>query len=133
MNVEIPPGIFLLPNMAWHSLTGAYAWDMSDATKAWQEEDAWWDFDNFKECTMDPYECQSCIFGPNPLSFECGHFTQNVWKATTSVCIAKSENSQGTYIVARYNPPGNIIGYYAGEHGFEGPLDGNYIGEPADV
>ena len=96
---------------------------------------------------MDPYECKSCIFGPNPLSFECGHFTQNVWKviktkiipeinkfkATTSVCIAKSENSQGTYIVARYNPPGNIIGYYTGEHGFEGPLDGNYIGEPADV
>ena len=35
-------------NMAWHSMTGVYAWDMSDATKAWQEEDAWWDFDNFQ-------------------------------------------------------------------------------------
>jgi hypothetical protein len=35
-------------NMAWHSMVGVYAWDMSDATTAWQEEDAWWDFHNFK-------------------------------------------------------------------------------------
>ncbi|KAK1998701.1 PR-1-like protein [Colletotrichum falcatum] len=39
-----------------------------------------------------------------------GHYTQIVWKSTTKVGLAVATNSQGTYVVARYSPPGNFIG-----------------------
>ncbi|KZL70697.1 SCP-like extracellular protein [Colletotrichum tofieldiae] len=39
-----------------------------------------------------------------------GHYTQIVWKSTTKVGMALATNSQGTYVVARYSPPGNYIG-----------------------
>ncbi|WQF78519.1 Putative CAP domain-containing protein [Colletotrichum destructivum] len=39
-----------------------------------------------------------------------GHYTQIVWKSTTKVGMALATNSQGTYVVARYSPPGNFIG-----------------------
>ncbi|GKT43314.1 pathogenesis-related protein 1B [Colletotrichum spaethianum] len=39
-----------------------------------------------------------------------GHYTQIVWKSTTKVGMAIATNSQGTYVVARYSPPGNYIG-----------------------
>ncbi|KAK1527296.1 SCP-like extracellular protein [Colletotrichum costaricense] len=39
-----------------------------------------------------------------------GHYTQIVWKSTTKVGLAVATNSQGTYVVARYSPPGNYIG-----------------------
>ncbi|KAK2041613.1 SCP-like extracellular protein [Colletotrichum somersetense] len=39
-----------------------------------------------------------------------GHYTQIVWKSTTKVGMAVASNSQGTYVVARYSPPGNYIG-----------------------
>ncbi|KAK1976895.1 CAP domain-containing protein [Colletotrichum cereale] len=39
-----------------------------------------------------------------------GHYTQVVWKSTTKVGMALATNSQGTYVVARYSPPGNFIG-----------------------
>ncbi|GJC91634.1 SCP-like extracellular protein [Colletotrichum higginsianum] len=37
-----------------------------------------------------------------------GHYTQIVWKSTTKVGMALATNSQGTYVVARYSPPGNL-------------------------
>ncbi|EFQ31695.1 SCP-like extracellular protein [Colletotrichum graminicola] len=39
-----------------------------------------------------------------------GHYTQIVWESTTKVGLAVASNSQGTYVVARYSPPGNFIG-----------------------
>ncbi|KAK7210375.1 hypothetical protein V2G26_017553 [Clonostachys chloroleuca] len=40
-----------------------------------------------------------------------GHYTQIMWKTTTSVGIASATNGKGTYwTVARYSPPGNIVG-----------------------
>ncbi|TKW52411.1 Pathogenesis-related protein 1B [Colletotrichum tanaceti] len=39
-----------------------------------------------------------------------GHYTQIVWKGTTKVGLALATNSRGTYVVARYSPPGNFIG-----------------------
>ncbi|CAG5110327.1 Oidioi.mRNA.OKI2018_I69.chr2.g4739.t1.cds [Oikopleura dioica] len=116
-------------NMAWSSATSGFT--LSAATTLWQAEDAYWNFDDHQECTMSPLSCPSCDFGPNPNSFgDCGHFTQNVWKATTSVCVAKAVNSEGTYIVARYEPGGNIMGQFVAQVDSAGPLDGVYVGEP---
>ncbi|OLN96163.1 Pathogenesis-related protein PR-1 type [Colletotrichum chlorophyti] len=39
-----------------------------------------------------------------------GHYTQIVWKSTTKVGMAVATNSKGTFVVARYSPPGNYIG-----------------------
>jgi len=52
-----------------------------------------------------------------------GHFTQLVWKATTSVGCArvncanndKGGNAQGWYVVCEYWPPGNVMGQFAKE------------------
>lgn len=40
-----------------------------------------------------------------------GHFTQVVWRDTREVGVgmAKSPDGKLTYMVARYNPPGNIL------------------------
>lgn len=40
-----------------------------------------------------------------------GHFTQIVWKGTREVGVgmAKSPDGKLTYLVARYDPPGNIL------------------------
>ncbi|VUC25461.1 unnamed protein product [Clonostachys rosea] len=47
--------------------------------------------------------------GPNFANY--GHYTQIMWKTTTSVGIASATNGKGTYwTVARYSPPGNIVG-----------------------
>ena len=39
-----------------------------------------------------------------------GHFTQVVWKNTTSVGCALASNGDTDYLVCRYSPAGNIIG-----------------------
>jgi len=41
-----------------------------------------------------------------------GHFTQVVWKGSTELGIAKATGKKkgGTYVVAVYNPAGNLIG-----------------------
>ncbi|KAM0350541.1 hypothetical protein ACHAPU_003024 [Fusarium lateritium] len=40
-----------------------------------------------------------------------GHYTQCVWKSTTKVAMAVSKGSDGaSYVVARYQEPGNMIG-----------------------
>lgn len=48
------------------------------------------------------------ISGTNYQSF--GHYTQVVWKSTTKVGMAIASGSSGTFVVARYSPPGNYIG-----------------------
>jgi hypothetical protein len=42
-----------------------------------------------------------------------GHFTQVIWKESTELGIAKAKGKNGsTYIVANYNPGGNMMGDY---------------------
>ncbi|KAG6990049.1 Zinc finger BED domain-containing protein RICESLEEPER 2 [Fusarium oxysporum f. sp. conglutinans] len=49
------------------------------------------------------------ISGSNYMSF--GHYTQCIWKYTTKVGMGVSKDSSGTsWVVARYQKPGNIIG-----------------------
>jgi len=115
-------------NMAWSS---AGTLTLSEATTMWQSEDAYWDFTNHQNCIIEnnSVNCPSCIHGPNPGGFgDCGHFTQNVWKATTSVCVAKAVNSAGTFVVARYEPGGNFVSQMTTQIDGGGPLDGNYVG-----
>lgn len=43
----------------------------------------------------------------------CGHFTQMVWKDTKEFGAGHATSKDGTvYIVANYNPPGNIKNKY---------------------
>ncbi len=37
-----------------------------------------------------------------------GHFTQVVWKATTQVGFGVARGATWTYVVANYNPAGNM-------------------------
>jgi len=114
-------------NMAWSS---AWTLTLSEATTMWQSEDAYWNFDNHQNCDLNGI-CPSCIFGPNPTAHsDCFHFTQIVWKATTSVCVAKAVNAQGTFVVARYEPGGNFVSQITTQVDGFGPLDGNYVGTP---
>ncbi|KAF5695085.1 PR-1 class pathogen-related protein [Fusarium denticulatum] len=49
------------------------------------------------------------ISGSNYMSF--GHYTQCVWKTTTKVGMAVAKDSSGaSWVVARYQAPGNMIG-----------------------
>ncbi|KAI1842889.1 hypothetical protein JX265_012018 [Neoarthrinium moseri] len=49
------------------------------------------------------------ISSTNYMSF--GHYTQVVWGSTTHVGMGSASDSSGAvYVVARYSPPGNMIG-----------------------
>ena len=50
---------------------------------------------------------------PNQNVFDCLHFTQNIWKDTTSVCFGTAtEAGGGIRIAARYAPGGNVLGTF---------------------
>lgn len=68
-------------------------YDVTDAVKIWYSE-------------SNSYKYNSPGF-----SFETGHFTQIVWRDTTEVGVGtcKSRDGRLTYIVARYNPAGNVL------------------------
>ncbi|KAF2233525.1 PR-1-like protein [Viridothelium virens] len=41
---------------------------------------------------------------------EWGHYSQCMWHSTTYVGMGKAKGDKGTFIVARYDPKGNISG-----------------------
>lgn len=44
---------------------------------------------------------------------QTGHFTQVVWKGSKELGIAKANSASGKcYIVANYNPAGNMLGAF---------------------
>ncbi|KAK4695860.1 hypothetical protein P7C71_g1964, partial [Lecanoromycetidae sp. Uapishka_2] len=81
--------------------------NVTDAVDGWGDEREKYDFGNggFSEAT--------------------GHFTQLVWKATTSVgcgrvdCDGKGGSAQGWFVVCEYWPAGNVEGQFAQEVGRE--------------
>ncbi|KAE9547059.1 hypothetical protein FO519_009728, partial [Halicephalobus sp. NKZ332] len=42
-----------------------------------------------------------------------GHFTQLVWKNSQRIGFGISRSNSGYYVVADFDPPGNVMGYYA--------------------
>lgn len=68
-------------------------YDVTDAVRIWYSE-------------IKSYKYDSPGF-----SFDTGHFTQIVWRDTTEVGVGtcKSRDGNLTYIVARYNPAGNVL------------------------
>ena len=71
------------------------------AVDAWASEKAYYDYETNKQ--KPGYENEAV-----------GHYTQIVWKDTTKVGCAKAHSQTdfgGDWIVCRYSPPGNFIGY----------------------
>ncbi len=77
-----------------YSLSTIFFIKANDVVTAWYEEVGNYDFN------------------AGQFEFTTGHFTQVVWKSTTSFCIAYATTADGqdTYVVAQYTPPGNYIG-----------------------
>ncbi|GLJ27171.1 hypothetical protein SUGI_0532650 [Cryptomeria japonica] len=68
-------------------------WTPQQAVKAWVDEKKWYIYSN-NTCT-----------GP-----DCSHYTQIVWRTTTSVgCAVIKCNSGDTFMTCNYDPPGNYI------------------------
>ena len=61
-------------------------------------------------------EIKSYDYNNPSYSGATGHFTQVVWKSTTKVGAGIATYNEGnnvvTYIVARYEPAGNVIGAF---------------------
>jgi uncharacterized protein YkwD len=81
-------------NIFWGS-AGA-DWKAADAVNAWVGEKS--DYN---------YASNSCAAGK-----QCGHYTQVVWRATTSIGCARvvCNNNGGVFIICSYDPPGNFAG-----------------------
>ncbi|VAI71685.1 unnamed protein product [Triticum turgidum subsp. durum] len=81
-------------NIFWGS-AGA-DWKAADAVNAWVGEKQ--DYD---------YGSNTCAAGK-----VCGHYTQVVWRASTSIGCARvvCNNNLGVFITCNYEPRGNIIG-----------------------
>jgi len=84
--------------------------------------------------TVDAWggERASYDFGHGGFSETTGHFTQVVWKATTTVGCARTDcggddATPGWYVVCEYYPPGNVVGAFQlnVQAQIEGPKDGD--------
>lgn len=68
-----------------------------EVTKSWYEEVSDYDFNK------------------NEFSVKTGHFTAVVWAATRRMGVGVGRSANGNYyVVANYDPPGNVTGAFAG-------------------
>lgn len=52
-------------------------------------------------------------FGTEPRIKETGHFTQLIWRTSTTLCVGKARNDKGqVFVVCNYDPPGNYVGEF---------------------
>lgn len=59
-------------------------------------------------------EGKAHLFGREPSTLKTGHFTQIVWRESEQIGVAIARNRNGQiFVVANYDPPGNVIGTYA--------------------
>lgn len=58
-------------------------------------------------------EARNYNYDTNTLVYNSLHFTQIIWKDSKELGIAYVKNSMGqTFVVANYNPKGNILGQF---------------------
>ena len=79
----------------------------------------------YKELCNYNYKTNAAIDATKPI----GHFTQIIWKSSTELGIGRAYGAKQdcVYIVARYKPPGNIIGSESANIA-RGSMDGEYCG-----
>jgi len=90
-----------------------------EADKNWYDEEGAWDYRThaIKSWLKGKDNPKWLKFGFH-MAYETGHFTQMVWKGSTSVGfgVAFKKVGMGNYksiVVARFSPPGNMRGAYA--------------------
>src|ERR1700742_78571 len=79
----------------WWGTAGAFSY--TDMVGMWGNEKKSFKYDTYPNCSTSH-------------SAVVGHYTQMVWKNTTSVGCALASNGKTDFLVCRYSPPGNIIG-----------------------
>jgi len=120
-----------LPDLAWSAqlATDALAWAQHLATidkgqhdasvRGKEGENLWWGtadaFAYPDMVAMWGNEKSAFKYGVFPdvstsKSAVVGHYTQIVWKNTTSVGCALASNGKTDFLVCRYSAPGNVIG-----------------------
>lgn len=76
-------------------MTSAQVFSPEDAVNAWGSE-------------KEYYRAGTKINNNNYKKF--GHYTQMIWYKTSEVGCGAAQSKYGTFVVCRYNPPGNFIG-----------------------
>ena len=76
-------------------MTSAQVFSPEDAVNAWGRE-------------KEYYRAGTKINNNNYKQF--GHYTQMIWYKTSEVGCGAAQSKYGTFVVCRYNPPGNFIG-----------------------
>ncbi|EDW97885.1 Golgi-associated plant pathogenesis-related protein 1 [Drosophila yakuba] len=66
------------------------------------------------ECVQNWYdEIKDYDFEKGEFGMKTGHFTALVWKNTNKMGMGQATDSKGYYwVVARYYPPGNVVGQF---------------------
>jgi hypothetical protein len=81
-------------NLWWGTANGFSYAQMVDM---WGNEKRSFKYDIFPNCSTN----RSAVVG---------HYTQMIWRTTTSVGCALASNGQTDFLVCRYSPPGNVVG-----------------------